>query len=238
MTVFLKAWFPWMAVFALAMIPAYACAQTARPPATIPSSEKAAMAQLVALRDSFVSRIKAEGFQPSLPPPEIILDNPPSYGAYDREKNVVHVAMWEQLGPDQQAQFASLFGQGDQAFEEMAHRWIFTHELGHWWQACQHENGGSHYSVESGASRIAAAYWREQDALFMDKTATKIAAIRDNMRSLVPAEQQNEKFFNENYWKLGPTPAFIWFHCDMISKMLTERPLPSFRQTLQQPLYP
>jgi hypothetical protein len=113
----------------------------------------------------------------------------------------VHVARWEQLGPDQQAQFASLFGQeqpGDQAFDEIVHRWVFTHELGHWWQVCQHETGGSHYPEESGASRIAAAYWRVDDMLFMEKTAKKIAAVRDNLKSMVPAEQQNEKFFNEN----------------------------------------
>jgi hypothetical protein len=213
----------------------------APPPSTSPSSEKAVTAQLIALRDSFVSEIKAEGFQPSLPPPNIILDNPPSYGAYDDDTNVVHVALWEQLGPEQQAQFADLFGQGDdggQAFAEIVQHWIFTHELGHWWQACQHRTGGSHYAQESGASRIAAAYWRVNDAAFMDKTAKKIALVRDNLRSMVPPDEQNEEFFNENYKKLGPTPAYIWFQCDMVSKVLAERPLPSYRQALEKPLYP
>jgi hypothetical protein len=79
MTMSLKTWLPWMAVSALATIPVCSSAQTS--PSTNPASEKAVMAQLVALRDSFVGQIKAEGFQPSLPSPEIILDNPPSYGA-------------------------------------------------------------------------------------------------------------------------------------------------------------
>jgi hypothetical protein len=90
---FLKAWLLFMAASALAMIPPCASAQTGPVPATKASSDKAAMAQLVALRDSFVTQIKAEGFQHSLPPPEILLDNPPSYGAYDGVKNVVHVAL-------------------------------------------------------------------------------------------------------------------------------------------------
>lgn len=146
MTMSLKTGLPWMAVSILATLPASAPAQSATPAPTNALHEKAVMAQLIALRDSFVDQIKAEGFQPSLPPPEIILDNPASYGAFDRAKNV--------------------------------------------------------------------------------------------LQSLVPAGQQNEKFLNENYEKLAPTPAFIWFQCDMVSKMLTEKPLPSFRQTLQQPLYP
>ncbi len=194
------------------------------------------MAQVVALRDSFVNQIKTEGFQPSLPPPEIVLDNPPSYGAYHRSKNVVHVAVWESLASDQQAGFAGLFGQGQpgqQAFDEIVHHWVFTHELGHWWQACQHVSGKGHYSEEYGASRIAAAYWRLKDANFMDVTAKRIAAVRDSTRDLVPAGQRSEAYFNENYEKLAPTPGFIWFQCDMVSKVVAEQPAPSFRQALE-----
>ena len=88
-----------------------------------------------------------------------------------------------------------------------------------------------------GSSRIASAYWRLKDAKFMDTTAKRIAAVRASTQNLVPADQQNEKYFDKNYQKLGATPGFIWFQCDMVSKVVAEQPLPSFRQTLQQPSY-
>jgi hypothetical protein len=71
----------------------------------------------------------------------------------------------------------------------------------------------------------------------MEMTAKRIATVRASTQNLVPADQQNEKYFDENYEKLGPTPGFIWFQCDMVSKVVVEQPLPSFRQTLQQPSY-
>jgi hypothetical protein len=61
-------------------------------------------------------------------------------------------------------------------------------------------------------------------------TAKRIAGVRESTQNLVPVDQQNEKYFNENYEKLGPTPGF---QCDMVSKVLAEQPLPSFRQTLE-----
>jgi hypothetical protein len=194
------------------------------------------MAQLVALRDSFVKQIKAEGFQPSVPPPEIILDDQPSFGAYDPRKNVVPVAVWDALRPEQQAGFAGLFGQGqqgEQAFDETVYHWVFTHELGDWWQECRHKPVESHYSLEIDASRIAAAYWRWKEAAFMEMTAKRIAAVRESTQGLVPVDQRSEKYFDENYLKLSPTPGFIWFQCDMVSKVVAEQPLPSFRQALE-----
>jgi hypothetical protein len=150
------------------------------------------------------------------------------------------VAVWEVLEPEQQAQFTNLFGQGQpgkQTFDETIYHWVFTHELGHWWQACEHKTDANHYSEEYGASRIASAYWRLKDAKFMDTTAKRIAAVRASTQNLVPADQQNEKYFDKNYEKVGATPGFIWFQCDMVSKVVAEQPLPSFRQTLQQPSY-
>lgn len=231
---FLRAFLRLAATLVFVMIPARASAQAARPLKNASPDE--VMAQIVALRDSFVNQIKAEGFQPSLPPPTIILDNPPSYGSYQHAKNVVHVAVWDALAPEQQAGFAGLFAQGqtgERAFDEIVHHWVFTHELGHWWQACQHKLGKGHYSEEYDASRIAAAYWRLKDANFMGVTAKRIAAVRESMRDLVPADQQNEIYFNENYDKLGPTPGFIWFQCDLVSKVVAEQPIPSFREALQ-----
>ncbi|HEV8041057.1 MAG TPA: hypothetical protein VGP62_19450 [Bryobacteraceae bacterium] len=209
------------AVLAFVIFPVCTAAQTE--PSKHAVSDGAVMAQLVALRDSFVSQIKAAGFQPGLPPPEIIPDDQPSFGAYDPRKNVVHVAVWDALRPEQQAGFAGFFGQGqkgEQAFDETVYHWVFTHELGHWWQECRHKAVESHYSLEIDASRIAAAYWRWKDSAFMEVTAKRIAAVSESTQGLVPADQHSEKYFDENYLKLGLTPASFGSSATWFLKLL------------------
>ena len=148
-------------------------------PAVNSSSNEVEMAKLVALQNDFIETIKTDGFQVGLAPPTIVLDNPPSYGNYEDEKNILHIAVWSALSPKQQARFtrlAALLGgekTGEEAFEDGIHHWVFVHELSHWWQACQHKTGGNHYSVEYGANRIAAAYWRLKDPAFMERTERK-----------------------------------------------------------------
>jgi hypothetical protein len=206
------------------------------------SQEEVLMSQLVALRDSFVNQIKAEGFQPSLPPPTIVLDNPPSYGNYEDDKNLLHIAAWSALTPEDQERFArvaAMLGNGlsaEQTFDEGVHHWVFVHELGHWWQACRHKTG-DHYSVEYGANRIAAAYWRLKDPAFLERTATRMGTVYAAMPNPVPEGQSAEKYFNDNYEKLGPTPAYRWYQYSMVLKIQAEKPLPSLLQALQQPTY-
>jgi hypothetical protein len=218
-------------------------AQSPAAASSAPSNE-ALMARLGALWDSFISQIKAEGFQPSLAPPAIVLDNPPSYGRYEDDQNLLHIAVWSALAPDQQARFdrlAGLLGEGqsgEQAFEDGIHHWVFVHELGHWWQACQHKTTDSHYSVEEGANRIAAAYWRMKDPGLMARTEKKWSMVSAVMPNPVPQGQAKDKFFNENYEKLAPTPAYIWFQYEMGLEVQAEKPLPTFKQTLEHPIYP
>jgi hypothetical protein len=208
------------------------------------SPDEVVMPQLTALRDAYVSQIKAEGFRPSLPPPSIVLDNPPSYGNYEDDKNLLHIAVWSALTPEDQSRFSGLAtrlgkGQtGEQLFEDGVHHWVFVHELGHWWQACAHKTGGNHYSVEYGANRIAAAYWRLKDPAFMQRTEEIMATLYPGMPDPVPEGQVKERFFNENYDKLGPTPAYRWFQYSMVLSVQAERPLPSLQQTLRNPTYP
>ena len=203
-------------------------AQTSIPPASPAvgaASNDAAMAKLLALQNDFIQTIKANGFQPRLPAPTIVLDNPPSYGDYEDEKNVLHIAVWSALSPEQQARFTRLAGlrgggnTGEEAFEDGVHHWVFIHELGHWWQACQHRTTENHYSVEYGANRIAAAYWRLKDPAFMERTEKKMTTVIGTLPQPVPADQSPEKYFNENYEKLGPTPAYIWFQYSMVLKV-------------------
>src|ERR1700759_4698306 len=83
-------------------------AQTTAPIASPPansSSNEAKMAELVNLRNDFIQTVRARGFEPTLAPPIILLDNPPSYGNYEDEKNILHIAAWSALSPDQQARF-------------------------------------------------------------------------------------------------------------------------------------
>jgi hypothetical protein len=51
------------------------------------------MAKIVALQDDFIATIKSNGFKPSLAPPTIVQDNPPSYGNYEDKKNTLHIAV-------------------------------------------------------------------------------------------------------------------------------------------------
>jgi hypothetical protein len=213
--------------------------------AAIAQADDPVRTRLMTLRDAFVTQIKAEGFKPSLPPPTIVLDNPPSYGSYEDDGNVLHIAVWSALTPEQQSRFSRLAtrlgkGQtGEQAFEDGVHHWVFVHELGHWWQACQHQTDGkNHYSVEYGANRIAAAYWRLKDPAFMQRTEEKMSMVYASLPSPIPAGQAKAKFFDANYEQLGPTPDYIWFQYGMVLDVQAEKPLPSLKQTLRNPTYP
>ena len=233
----------WIAVCWFAVLPVRLSTQTAAPPSANAASDEAAMAKLTALRDAFIEQIKAEGFQPSLPPPEIVLDNPPSFGRYEGGKNILHIAVWTAMGPEDQARFTRIAGilspgkTGEQEFEDAVHRWLFIHELSHWWQAGQHKAGATHYSFEYGTDRIAAAYWRSKDPAFMENTAKRMAAIRSIMNDPVPPAQSQEDFFNKNYRDLSST-NYRWFQYTMVLNAQAEKPSPSFKQTLQNPIYP
>jgi hypothetical protein len=54
----------------------------------------------------------------------------------------------------------------------------------------------------------------------------------------VPEGQAKDNFFNENYERLAPTPAYTWFQYKMGLEVHAEKPLPTFKQTLEHPLYP
>jgi hypothetical protein len=55
-----------IALFSLAAVPLRLSSQAAAAPPANASADEVVMARLVALRDAFISQIKAEGFQPSL----------------------------------------------------------------------------------------------------------------------------------------------------------------------------
>lgn len=248
---FRKAYISLIAIFSFVVVSFNLSAQTAAMPATTPttdtSSNEAVMTRLMALRDSFINQIKAEGFQPSLPPPKIVLDNPPAFGRYEDHDNTLHIAVWSALKPDQQARFerlaAAIGGQqtGEQQFDESIHHWVFIHELSHWWQACQLVNhidrySEDRYSLEYGANRIAAAYWRLKDAALMERTEKRMSGVQSVLTNPVPAGKDEKQYFNQNYATLAPTRDYIWYQYSMVLKAQAEKPLPTLKQALQNPV--
>ena len=126
-----------------------------------------------------------------------MVDNPPSYGRYEDDKNLLHIQAWAALAPGAKLEFrASLrCWAGDKPASRHLRMACITgflfHELSHWWQACQHKTGENHYSVEYGANRIAAAYWRLKDPAFIERTAKgwpppmrrcRIQSLKANLR--------------------------------------------------------
>lgn len=130
-------------------------------------SEDSTLKRLTQLRNDFVNEIIKEGFTPSLKPPEIIIDTPASFatfGNYDDSTNTIHTTGgWKTLPKSLQEFFNIPVSRiqngetGESFFEKSIHRWIFMHELGHWWRSCQHQKATS-YNEEKAADRIAIAY--------------------------------------------------------------------------------
>ena len=228
----------------LCSFPAQSSDESPPAPTAETASNAEVMAKLTALRDTFISAIKADGFRTRLPAPTIVMDNPPSYGNFENDKNLLHIAVWSALTEQQRSRFEHLSElikngkSGQQIFEDSVHHWVFVHELGHWWQACQRKISSNHYSVEYGANRVAAAFWRQTDPDLMKQTEDRMALVIRTLQSPMPEGQAKETYFNDNYEKLGPTPGYIWFQYTMVLSVQAERPLPSFKQTLAHPTFP
>jgi len=203
----------------------------------------AVRAKVTALRDTFVARIYSTGLTCPNSPPKIVMDDVPSFGSYDNEDNTLRTADWYALVPEEREVFFRLAGPNSDEkaardfFEVAAHKWIFIHELGHWWQNCQKQmDGPPPYSVEYGANRIAAAYWREVDPALAQKMADLFTGIYEHSPSPVPAGQSLEPYFNTHYQELGPTPAYRWYQSQMNAAVFAEKPALTFNEALAKPL--
>jgi hypothetical protein len=178
------------------------------------------------------------GYTPSLKAPKIVMDNPRSFGNYDSETNILHTGDWKTLP----SQLRDLFSNaaksmgngmsGETYFELSVHQWIFVHELGHWWRACQHQTAGP-YENEKAANRIATAYWRERDPAFYDFKLKGFQGIVDNRPSPVPAGQPKEKYLDENYDKLPGASSYTWYQAIMIVEVSKETPASTFKQAVE-----
>lgn len=197
------------------------------------------LAKVTALRDAFIGKIHEAGLTCPIAPPTIVVDHIPSFGRYDDESNTLHTSDWYLLNDEEHALFFRLAGPGsDEAaahrnFENGVHRWVFSHEMGHWWQACRKAiEGRPPYEVEYGANRLALAYWRETSPQFAERTTAMFQGLVTNLPNPVPAGQPVEKYFNDNYQALGPTPSYRWFQSRMIVTASEEKPAPTFAQAV------
>jgi hypothetical protein len=192
--------------------------------------------KLIALRNDFVNRIEAMGYHPSLKPPEIKMDNPPSFGNYNDSTNTLHTSNWGTLSDQDRELFiraGKKYGySGEDYFESSAHRWIFIHELGHWWRACQHQVADS-YSSEMAADRIDIAYWRETDTAYSNFSRLRFENYLKAIPDPVPDGQNKQAYLNENYGKL-PIPVYIWYQATMIVDGYNEKPIASFRESISR----
>jgi hypothetical protein len=203
------------------------------------SAEDSVMTRLVALRDDFIARIKALGFTPSLKAPQIVADNPRSFGNYVDSTNIIHTGDWNTLPANLQAFFnkaAAEVGNGMSGktyFDLGTHQWVFIHELSHWWRACQHQKAEP-YENEMAANRIATAYWRERDSTFLSFTVKIFQSMVNKIPSPVPAGQSKEKYLNDNYEKLPGGPAYTWYQAVMIVDADRERPVVTFKMAIER----
>ena len=215
----------------------------AAPAAAAPdaAADAETMAKLTTLRDAFIADIKAAGYTPKLPAPQIVFDNPPSHGNYDDKTNVLRIATWRMTTPDEREHYERLAAlsrgtlTAEQIFEDGVHRWVFIHELAHWWQQCQGKFAGDHWSVEYGANRIAAAYWREHDMVLMERVVRTMKRMDAAEPSPLPAGADMKTYFNAHWDTISPTPEYRWFQGEMILQVVAEIPLPSFKDALATP---
>ena len=202
-------------------------------------SKDSVMARLTALTDDFTGKIKAMGYTPRLKIPEIVLDNPRSFGNYDDDKNILHTCDWQTLPADGCAvfeNFAKNIGNGmtgEKFFRVSVYQWIFIHELSHWWRLCRHQTADP-YENEKGANRIASAYWNDRDPAFYKFMLSVFQGVVGHSPSPVPAGQAKEKYLDDNYQKLPGGAAYTWYQSIMIVEVSKEKPFETFKQAIER----
>lgn len=200
--------------------------------------EDSVVTKLNALRDDYVGKIKKLGFIPSLKVPPILLDNPRSFGNYDDSLNVIHTSNWDTTPKEIQDFFGQLASRmekgmsGQRFFELAVHRWIFVHELGHWWRACQKVTADP-YENEKAANRIASAYWKETNPKFYDFMVRYFQGALEHNASPVPAGVSKEQYLKDNYDKLPGGSAYTWYQAIMIVEVNKEKPFETFEQAIK-----
>jgi hypothetical protein len=252
----MRRWFLMIACLCLCFAPgttakAQAPAAHGYDAAEIAAAKAAVFSELTARRDAFIKATEASGLTCAVAPPKLVVEDVPSYGSYNPETNTFRTSLWELLRPEERGLFFRMADAANKThdsdevaarreFETGVHHWVFIHELGHWWQACRKVNGDERqpWAIEYEADRIAAAYWRQADAAVADHMDEGFQVIVAHTPNPVPAGKEPEKYFDDNYQRLGPTPAYVWFQSEMCVKAFAEKPKPTFLQTLKEAGHP
>jgi hypothetical protein len=122
--------------------------------------------------------------------------------------------------------------------ENGTNRWVFVHELGHWWQACRHQTRPHSYAAENGADRIALAFWREREPRYAVRIVHGYRALLTSVPRPLPEGAGVSTYYDANFAKVSQGNAYTWFQATMIVTLAEEQPAPSLHRALSQPLYP
>ncbi len=229
------------ALLLLALLADRAAAAAATEPAPAPDAK--VLKELSARRDRFLERVDAEGY-PGCPAPRIVLADIPSFGNYLAKRNEVVVASWSSLSDEERrgfAQLAAALGARATAvsvFEGGTYRWVFMHELGHWWQACRRQTRPNSFEEENGANRIALAFWREEDPRFAHGIVQAFAALVRSAPSPLPAGAALQDYADAHFQQLAQGDTYTWLQAQSVSALAQESPAPSLHKALSQPLFP
>ncbi len=212
--------------------------QAAKRPADVEETR----VRMTMLRDAFAQSVKDAGFTCPVAVPPVLVEDVPSFGSYDPETNTLRTSAWSLLKPEESQMFYHFMGPNAteaiarKEFEDGVHHWVIVHELGHWFQACRGvtQKTAKPYAIESGADRIAAAYWNEHDPSVIAHQQPVFESILHKFPNPVPEGVSVETYFNDHYQELGPTPGYLWFQSRMCLTVFDEKPAPSFKQALEE----
>jgi hypothetical protein len=124
---------------------------------------------------------------------------------------------------------------GRRVFDRAAHRWIFVHEMGHWWQACRKVNFDQkslwdRVRRQPNCPRLLAHSGSHShghhDACLREciSSRTQSCPCRPESRSVLQCELSG----------VGPGPAYPWFQSHMVDAAAKEKPAPSFATVLAE----
>jgi hypothetical protein len=208
-----------------------------------PLSDAEVLRQLEQRRDTFIRRAAEEGYA-ACPAPRIVLEDTPSYGNYVAERNEIVVSSWSGLSDEERRGFADMaraiggHASAVSVFEGGTYRWVFVHELGHWWAACRHQTRPNSFGEENGANRIALAFWREQQPRFAAGIVAGFEALLQSMPSAVPAGAPLGEYVDAHFAQLSHGASYTWVQASSVAGLAHESPAPSFHKALSQPLFP
>ena len=164
----------------------------------------------------------------------------------------VHEALFDELPPLFQGIFNDWAGftrdrtSGRVLFDDMFHKFFFVPELGHWTTGqvldVRHDSKkqiavanarNNHWDTELETNRIAVAWWREHDPVFLARLIGDFRRIQAALPNPVPPGSDMKAFFAANYEKLGSEPnSYGWFLLQSVILAYDEPPR-SFQQTLE-----